>query len=219
MSDASLASTYFLLLGSLLYNEPTGQGVVMLKEQGVFEELPFAADNEQAQQGQQLMCSWLASETTDVLAKAAQSDWLHLLMGIGKVLAPPWASVYLGEEQLLFSEDTLYVRRYYEHYGFRLTKKYQEPDDHIGLELEFIGRLLEQDKHEAACAFTQQFILPWLNQWADDVQKHAKTDYYRALAKLIAGGINSLMQEPLAFMGGAPSNGHHAVRIVPNEGT
>jgi TorA maturation chaperone TorD len=192
--DTQAASAYFVLLGSLLYNEPSVQNIGMLKEQGLFDELPFAGDNEFAIKGQNQMNVWLKSASVEELVSAARTDWLVLLMGVGKVLAPPWASVYLDKDKLLFSEQTLHVRRFYEHYGFIIKQKYREPDDHLGLELEFIARLLEREEHEVADTFIRDYIQPWIGVWNKDVSLNAKTGYYRALGNLAVGGIDSLMK-------------------------
>ena len=194
--DNQAASAYFSLLGSLLYSEPSVEDIAIIKDQELFLELPFAADNETALKGQEQMQSWLNSGTSAELASAAKSDWVILLMAIDKVVAPPWGSVYLDREKLLFTEETLYVRRYYEHYGFELKNKYSEPDDHLGLELQFIAALLKQDRMEAVLDFAKTYILSWICEWSKDVQEHARVDYYRALANLAVGGIQSLFEEP-----------------------
>jgi TorA maturation chaperone TorD len=188
-------SAYFRLLGSLLFAEPTMPAVAMLKEGELFAELPFAENTEAAREGQRQMCAWLESAAPEELTEQARPDYMRLLVGVGKTLAPPWGSVYLDEDRLLFNEDTLEVRRYYERFGMMAKEKYHEPDDHIGLEFEFLAYLFDRGEQEAARDFSVRFILPWVDRWNSDVQKYAKTDYYRALANLAAGGIHCLTEE------------------------
>lgn len=196
--DTQAASVYFRLLGELVYREPNAQDIEMLQRQKLFDELPYAACDECAIRGQKLMSDWLGRASADELASAAKSDWLLLMMGIDDVIAPPWGSVYLDKDKLLFAEHTLFVRRYYEHYGFELKRKYREPDDHLGLELEFVSCLLEEGKIAASREFIGTYMRPWIDTWAQGVQAHAKTDYYRALAWLIVGGLQCFTEDAVA---------------------
>jgi TorA maturation chaperone TorD len=186
-------SLYFRLLGALLYNEPNVAILEMLINGSLFSELPYAQDHESARKGQVQVFEWLKSSDTEMLAEQARVDYMRLLVGVGKVLAPPWGSVHLDEDRLLFNENTLRVRMYYEHYGMKLKEKYHEPDDHLGLELEFIAYLFENNKTDAARDFTEKYIVPWVFRWNEDIQKYARTDYYRGIANIVVGGIHELM--------------------------
>jgi TorA maturation chaperone TorD len=183
-----LSSTYFRMLGLLLNSEPSAELMDKLTD-GVFEEVFYAQDNEKVLRGHKEMEEWLKSESKEKLLEKACSDYMKLLVGVGKVFAPPWGSVYLNTDRLLFTEDTLKVRQFYERYGRKPVKKYKEPDDHIGLELEFLAYLSERGETEAAVEFAQEFIVPWVFQWNADVQKYAKTGFYKALGNMAAGGV------------------------------
>jgi TorA maturation chaperone TorD len=183
-------AAYFKLLSSLLYNEPSLPAIGMLKREGIFSDIPFAAENKQAAEGRKIMENWLKSATAEELTDKARSDYVKLFIGPGKPLAVPWGSVYLNTEGLLFTEETLKVRQFYELSGMKAVKKKSEPDDHIGLELEFIAYLFKVDKADAAREFAEKFIVPWISQWNADVQKYAATGFYRGLGGMAAGGID-----------------------------
>ena len=185
-------TAYFRLLGSLLYNEPSAGTIHMLKNDGIFAELPFAADNTTAAEGKKLMSAWLDGAPADKLTDEARSDFMRLFIGPGKVLAAPWGSVYMSVDKLIFTEETLRVRKYYEANGRIVKEKNREPDDHIGLELEFIADLLDSDNFNMACEFAEKLVLPWILDWNSDVQKYAKTGYYQGLANMAAGGVQAL---------------------------
>ena len=42
---------------------------------------------------------------------------------------------------MIFQEQTLHVRQWYSRFGLQVVKLHKEPDDHIGLELEFVAHL------------------------------------------------------------------------------
>ncbi len=185
-------AAYFRLLGSLLYNEPDAAAMDMLLDDEIFSELPYAGDNALAREGQAQITAWLGSGSKAELLDKTNSDFMRLFIGPDKLLAAPWGSVYLDEDRLLFNEDTLKVRKFYERYGMMTKKKYSEPDDHIGLELEFLAHLAEQGNDEAMAGFAREFMLPWILRWNDDVRKYARTGYYRGLAGMAAGGVEYL---------------------------
>ena len=189
------AAVFFRLVGSFLYKESTAYDIAYLKEEDIFSELPFARVNPLVLHGQKVMLDWLNEGSYQELAERAASDQMKLFIGAGKVLAPPWGSCYLTEERLIFQEQTLNVRDFYAHYGLKLKKKHSEPDDHIGLELEFLAHLLENNEAEAALRFAREHINTWVFMWCEDVEKSAKTGYYKGLACMATGGIEYFLQK------------------------
>ena len=55
--------------------------------------------------------------------------------------APPWESVYVREDKLLFQETTLKVRKKYRKYAFTANELHIEAENYIGLELDFMYHL------------------------------------------------------------------------------
>ena len=188
-----MTASYFRLLGALLYNEPSTRITNLLIDEAIFDELPDHS-NELMEKGRRQVNEWLKSAEEKTLTEDASVDYMRLFVGVGKVLAPPWGSVYLDEDGLLFNEETLVVRQFYERFGMMLKEKYKEPDDHIGLELEFLAHLAEQNNNEAMVSFAKHMMLPWVSRWNDNVQQHARTDYYRGLANMATGGIEELIR-------------------------
>ncbi len=86
----------FGLLGKILYAEPDKAWLQSLVDEGVFEEVPFGAEQPETVQGLELLRSWFGENNSclsDELFNALVADYMRLLVGAGKVLAPPWESV------------------------------------------------------------------------------------------------------------------------------
>ena len=83
-------------------------------------------------------------------AEAVEQDYLRLFVGLGMPLAPPWESAWASDARLIFQRETLDVRYWYRSAGLEVANLHAEPDDHIGLELEFIGALLDRGDAETA---------------------------------------------------------------------
>jgi TorA maturation chaperone TorD len=114
---------------------------------------------------------------------AIEQDYLRLFVGLGTPLAPPWESAWASDARLLFQRQTLDVRYWYRSAGLQVAALHRQPDDHIGLELEFVGRLRERHESETAAAFACEHPLTWADRWAAAVNEHARHPFYPALAK------------------------------------
>lgn len=110
-------------------------------------------------------------------------DNLRLFVGLGTPLAPPWESAWASDARLLFQRETLDVRYWYRSQGLEAAQLHREPDDHIGLELEFIGRLLERDDVETAAAFAHEHLLAWADRWVALVEANAASAFYPRLSR------------------------------------
>lgn len=131
-------------------------------------------------------------EYSPVDTETLEQDYLRLFVGLGTPMAPPWESAWADDARLLFQRQTLDVRYWYRSAGLEVANLHAEPDDHIGSELEFIGRLLERDDGETAKLFADEHPRAWASRWCDAVQVHAQTDFYRTLARDAVAALESL---------------------------
>lgn len=199
------------LLNTLLYQPPDKARVASLYAEGVFNESPFGNEREDVQQGLQLLQAWGSgafAQDPDQAFDELAADYFYLFNGPGKVQAPPWESVFFSREKLIFQEQTLQVRAWYQKFGLQIEKLHHEPDDHIGLQLGFLAHLahmtiqaLEQEKHAEAewlmkeqAAFLSEHPLRWASLWCDLVEKHARTDFFRGVSQLVRGTLQEASQ-------------------------
>jgi len=194
------------LLSKVLYSYPEKAWLQSLADQDIFAELPLGNDQPDAQAGLVLLQGWanrarggMTTEAFDDLC----SDYTRLLIGPGKVIAAPWESVYFSDERLLFTEQTLKVRGWYQRFQFEIPNLYKEPDDHIGLELAFVAHLarqalvcLEQQERTAfeniltaQRRFLAAHLLAFAPQWCKLVQDNANTDFFRGISLLTSGAL------------------------------
>lgn len=131
----------------------------------------------------------LSSQQDHHLDEAALFEYNRLFVGPGKLLAPPYESAYRNAQGLVMQEETLLVRQFYLQAGIEVSNKNTIPDDHLGLEFEFIcyllareGERLQADDSSTANyyaalyqEFCQQHILSWVYRHCDDILTQAKT--------------------------------------------
>jgi TorA maturation chaperone TorD len=197
----------FSLLGKALYEELDRAWLDTLIDKEIFAEAPFGVEQAETQRGLELLQRWADENRagiSDDEFKALKKDQLYLFIGTNQVLAPVWESVYFSEKRLVFQEQTMQVREWYARFGLQIERLNKEPDDHIGLELSFVGHLtsralqaLEEDQKsfdeilQAQRDFLSDHILRWGPAWTKLVKQYAETDFYRGLAHLTHGALLS----------------------------
>jgi DMSO reductase family type II enzyme chaperone len=196
----------YALLGLAYFREPT-RGFI----EGLAASDPFSASaslpvDEQIAGGLRLLSGSLEPfkrRVSDRDLEQLQGDHFQLLIGSGMPAAPPWESFYRTEERLMVSNRTLEVRSFYERFGLVSERKDQEPEDHIGLELEFMGWLCDRygqclrkgDVLGAAPAlqaqrdFLDEHLLQWIGRFCQEVARSAWTDFFRGVANLTEGFV------------------------------
>lgn len=136
--------------------------------------------------------------------KKLKEEYHRLFIGPGHLPAPPWESVYLSKEKIIFDEHTLAVRDFYKKWGVNTKEFKKEPDDHIGFELEFVSILIGKSidalnenniiKLKAAMSAQKEFfekhILLWVEEFADKLFNNTEEKFYKGLALFTIEYIN-----------------------------
>jgi TorA maturation chaperone TorD len=197
------------LLGKLWYQYPDRAWYQALLAEDVFTEAPFGNDQPEIAAGLAQLQTWQRGLGADGLAGAfgdLASDYTRLFIGPGKVLAMPWESAHFNDERLLFQEQSTQVRAWYRRFGLETANDGREPEDHIGLELVFIAHLASQglaaleagnargfaETLDAQRTFAETHLLKWAPAWCHEVETKARTDFFRAAAKLTRGVLSAL---------------------------
>ena len=196
----------FDLCGRILFEELDRSWLQSLIEEEIFSEAPYAEEQDRTQEGLKYLQAWSEENKTGMSDDSflnLRTDYTHMFVGVGKVLVPVWESVYLNEDRLVFQEETLKVRQWYRRFNLESEKLHQEPDDHIGLELLFLGHLAglglealeKQDKKtleeimNAQRDFLDEHLLRWVFIWEELLLKEARTDFYRGIGMLAVGAV------------------------------
>ncbi len=192
------------LFGKILFEFPEKSWLETLAKEGVFEAIPFGEEQKDVQAGMELLTAWNKAHEGGLSEEAFEDirdDYTRLFIGPGKVLAPPWESMYFTKERSIFREETLQVREWYRRFGLESVKLHHEPDDHIGLELAFVSHLAEQALTALDAGDEEQFnkliaaqidfmtghTFQWAAGWAALVLEHTRTDFFKGVALIVKG--------------------------------
>lgn len=205
------AAALFTLLGRLFHGVPDRELVAGVAAERAFDELPFVR-GERAEEARALLASWndqCASPLSYDDFHGLSADYTRLFVGVNRVVAPVWESVYFNKDRMVFQHQTFEVRAAYARYGLEVDALSHEPDDHLAYELLFIGRLAalacdclsngdgEGARHIVAdmVSFAVCHPLSWVPRWREVVGQKARTDFYRGYAGLVEASLRQLEAE------------------------
>lgn len=131
-------------------------------------------------------------------------EYTYLFIGPKKLPAPPWESVYISKQRLIFQESTLIVRRAYLEYQFLPANYPHEADDHLALELDFMAHLAKNTEERYKDqnltelrellsdqkSFLEEHLLIWIPEFAQQIQSSKSQFMYPQIAKLTDQVIN-----------------------------
>lgn len=116
--------------------------------------------------------------------------------GIGDMPVPPWGSVYLDRECVLFGESTSEYKQFLVQQGFEFETHNNDPLDHIGLMLMTLGALLEnQTTDEISSALDELLsyhLLPWTPHYLRQVAPLISEPAYAQAIALTQTLLNDL---------------------------
>ena len=194
MSDPLPAfTTAWTVLSRLLLRPPTQLDLDTVRSPDLLAVWPLDHD---AATAEGLALLRASAEEED--AEMVRADFNRLFVGPARLLAHPWESVHRSEEHLLFDEQTAQVRTWYARYALAVPRLNQAPDDHIGLELEFLAHLgqraLADPEHASdviadLAAFLSEHPAVWAPGFADLVSSRAEGPFYQGVGRLLTGTI------------------------------
>ena len=196
----------YALLGKVLYSELDKNWLQVLIDESVFSESPFGEEQKEIQKGIEKLQEWSLENKSGISDQSfldLKADYTSLFVGVNKVLAPLWESVYFNDGRMVFQEETLKVRDWFRRFNLESEKIHKEPDDHLGLELTFIAHLAQlglqaldneddsefQRTLDAQRKFLTEHTLRWAFEWADLVEEFSKTTFYQGIGFLVRGAL------------------------------
>jgi len=146
-----------------------------------------------ALQGDEWQALWpLPEEVLTALSAEFKADsdeplsqaWQRLFVGPYALPSPPWGSVWLDRESVLFGDSTLALRQWMRENGIQFEVQQNEPEDHFGSLLLLAAWLAENDQHAACEQLLAWHLLPWSARFLEVFVEKAEHPFYRALGKL-----------------------------------
>lgn len=189
-------SWIYQCIGKGFYDIPSTKELDLIAEQNLFERLIQLGDESE---GTKILGKFFAQKPyreKEYLDKIKEEHY-RLFVGPGHVPCPPWESVYVSYEKIIFDENTLAVRQFYRDWNVSIEKLNKEPDDHVGFELQFMGILSEravtalkkgdikdvERSLNAQKQFLEGHLLCWIETFCKKVLENTTSLFYKGLAQ------------------------------------
>lgn len=207
MDMLAMRQFVYTFLTRSFIEEPSRDFVELLSSEEMMEAFPFIEESEMLRGGVEALSFYLrdpdllSTKNMDDLA----ADFTNLFVGPNKVKAPPWESIYVSDQRLVFRDETIDVRNTYAKQSLIPKNIHLEPDDHISLELDFLVHLTKRALTELRAnklshakrtlteqkKFMQSHLLKWVSDLAGNVRHFARTDFYRGTANILEGFVGA----------------------------
>ncbi len=181
---------YFL---SMLYRDEISINVIRKIKQDIVDGLIILQQKssvpEDCQAGLKNMLLTLESGTSEEIFQALRYDYAGLFLNASSNPVFPYESSYTARGPLVMQSSIFKVREAYQSAGVHKCETYADLDDHLSVELEYLGYLAQQAaEHETAqeqlLYFTQNHLMTWLDAFCSSVMNGATTSWYKGLAQL-----------------------------------
>ncbi|OED40376.1 hypothetical protein ACH42_16540 [Endozoicomonas sp. (ex Bugula neritina AB1)] len=166
------------ILGTLFYYSPESE-----EAQEMISQLPSIPDLFPWSEMQLVTNLCQSFAEVDINAGLAYT-YATLFERQGDLPAPPWGSVYLDKENMLFSDSTEAYCRFLEKYELELNTAAKDPEDQFGLMILTLGVLMESENDEATIELLAIHLLPWAYRYLELVGEADKSHFYAPLATL-----------------------------------
>ncbi|HHC7130501.1 TPA: molecular chaperone TorD family protein [Vibrio parahaemolyticus] len=121
-----------------------------------------------------------------------------LFEGQGEMPCPPWGSVYLDKDNIVFGESTAAYRVFLRRHGLEIQSEVREPEDQFGLMLLVLGQLLENGYSDAGMMLITEHLMPWGQRYLALLADNSVSVFYAILGK-ITQELFDLLQEEFEY--------------------
>ena len=184
MSEELLERVAFAgsVLGPLMMEAPDSPRCLSIIDQlAVLDSLgewPFGSEDDRAL-AYDLIARGLSAEYRPTL----KQEYTRLFIGSSKFQAPPWGSVYLDHDSVVFGDSTVELRRWLKANGVDVLYAEKEPPDQIGRALLLLVYLVEE-RPDLVSAYLDDHLLPWAPRFFELFVGDASHPFYEGLGRL-----------------------------------
>ncbi len=177
----------FQLLGQNLYSRPSSENRQIRDHLKQLPELLNWPDKDKI--------SALVEALPEVDIDDLEYQFSVLFEGQGAMSCPPWGSVYLDKDNIVFGESTTHYRTFLRQNGLEVKDNLREPEDQFGLMLLALSQLLENKESEAGMTLITEYLMPWGSRYLKLLAMNDVSPYYAILANITRELFNLLQRE------------------------
>ncbi|PSU97304.1 hypothetical protein C0W35_02660 [Photobacterium kishitanii] len=183
------------IIGSLFYYRPCDYS-----NKGMFAIVNIKSNDENNDEltGELLL---LLNEFSISNIESLISTHDEYFMGIGSMPLPPWGSVYLDRESVIFGLSMQEFKTFISRVGIEFETNNNDPLDHIGLMFMALGELLDIQQQQPAMEEINELLschlLPWSQYYIDQLCALLKTEQSTTSAYFLLAEFTRKFQQQL----------------------
>jgi TorA maturation chaperone TorD len=195
--DQSILKGYTLLLyfaGSMITYEPSEECIVDFWKNGIVKNLPVSSSNPNFMKAASQLRE--SCEDKTLCGKALKEDFIRLFSRPELKLAPAVESLYDKNINYTQGNQSGTATEFYDSYGWISKFKGKMQDDHLGVELLFLTRLIDKffvlddtacrgEMRKEILRFIDNHILSWVGEWNMKMQSNSNTMCFKGIGTLI----------------------------------
>ncbi|MCG9703250.1 molecular chaperone [Vibrio natriegens] len=166
----------FQLLGQSLYVRPSVENEHIRDTLKQLPDLLNWPDNN--------IISQLIASLPDLEIDELEYQYSVLFEGQGEMPCPPWGSVYLDKDNMVFGESTSDYRVFLRLHGLEIESEVREPEDQFGLMLFVLGQLLETGHSDAGMMLITEHLMPWGGRYLGLLSNNSVSEFYAILGQV-----------------------------------
>lgn len=172
-------SLYGRLLGVCFYYEPSDSRIAgvldFFRQPNWMQEWEIPLEEK--------ACEKITSLINQGLTQDLTEQYQNLFIGPNELVVPPWGSVYLDPECVIFGNSLLALRDFLKRHQIAFQAQHDEPEDHIGLML-MLAAYLAKTRPHLLVEFLSQHLLTWAPHFLTKLADIENHPFYQGLAQL-----------------------------------
>ena len=188
--------------GSMIMHEPVEECVVDFWENGILKNLPVSSSNPNFVKAASQLRDSCVGKT--ICQKMLLEDYIRLFAREELPLAPAFESLYRKNIDISSGQPSASVTEFYNSYGWVSKFKDKIKDDHLGIELLFLTRLIDKyivlddeacrvEMRKEILRFIDLHILSWIAEWNKKIQTLSNTLCFKGIGTLILACCEDLL--------------------------
>lgn len=174
--------------------EDASAALAAIRAMDIAADWPFGESGPLAQAAQRIAEG--AQESEVDLA----GEYQRLFVGPGHLVAPPWGSVYMDRDKVLYGCTWVELRDWMRAHGIESEYDERVPEDQIG-RLLVLSAEVTREQTAALPELLGNHILPWAGHYFDLLEADARLATYKGLAQL----ASATLADAKALLGIAPA--------------
>ncbi|WCG84644.1 Tat proofreading chaperone DmsD [Pectobacterium sp. A5351] len=126
--------------------------------------------------------------------ESIEQAYKRLFVGPELLAAPPWGSVYLDQENVLFGWSTIELRNWMHENNIENLLLCSEPEDHFGLMLMLVSWVAENNPNKLN-ELLNEHLLPWGSRYLEKLFACSDFPFYEGIAILTKLTLKSWQED------------------------